>query len=419
MNTVGAASRVQRFTVVGAVATVVDLGILVWLLANNLAPMYADLLSVTVATVVSYVLHRMVTLAGHPSRRWYENFAGSYLSAVFGSLCADVVVFTVLVELLVGGRAFGGAGVFAAGEEPTAVTLAKVLVAKTVALVIAAALRRSAYRSILGYAVRHDQAVTRPHAARVEGPRLSVVVPAFGEADRIGSTIAALRNELEPALAKERPGHPAGTLEIVVVDDGSADQTATRAAEAGADRVIRLEENRGKGAAVRAGMLEATGRTLAFIDADLAYSPDQLLGLLDKVEEGWDVVIGSRKHTSTTTLVRAGRLRELGSRVVNVLTSVALLGQYRDTQCGLKAFSAEAAQAIFAVTHIDRFAMDIEVIFLVERGNLSLVEVPVSVSNSERSTVRVVRDTARLLRDVVRIRVLSKGGAYDGVRPAE
>ena len=413
-----AASRVQRFTIVGVVATVVDLAILLWLLTRGVELMYADLASVTVATVASYVLHRMVTLAGHPSRRWYENFAGSYLSAVFGSLCADVVIFTVLVDLFTGGGTSGGADTFPLSGWPTGMLLAKVLVAKAVALVVAAALRRSAYRSILGYAVRHDQAAPRAQRNNPDGPRLSVVVPAFHEEDRIAHTIRELRTQLEPALALATADAPEGALEIVVVDDGSADSTAAVAAEAGADQVVRLEENHGKGAAVRSGMLVATGRARAFIDADLAYSPEQLLGLLAKVEEGWDVVIGSRKHTSTTTLVRAGRLRELGSRVVNVLTSVALLGQYRDTQCGLKAFSAGAAEDIFSVTHIDRFAMDIEVIFLVERGNLSLVEVPVTVSNSERSTVRVVRDTARLLRDVVRIRVLAKGGAYDRDVPA-
>ena len=98
--------------------------------------------------------------------------------------------------------------------------------------------------------------------------------------------------------------------------------------------------------------------------------------------------------------------------MVNLLTRVALLGQYRDTQCGLKAFSADAAERIFSVARIDRFAMDIEVIFLVERLGLTLHEVPVTVTNSERSTVHVVRDTARLLRDVVRIRVLAKNGTY-------
>ena len=160
-------------------------------------------------------------------------------------------------------------------------------------------------------------------------------------------------------------------------------------------------------------MLAATGSTRVFLDADLAYSPDQVLALLRLTEAGWEVVVGSRKHTATTTLVRAGRLRQLGSRGINVLTSFVLLGRYRDTQCGLKAFRAEAAEAIFPLTRIDRFALDIELLYLVERQRLSLAEVPVQVANSERSTVRVVRDTARLLRDLARIRILARNGHYD------
>ena len=237
-------------------------------------------------------------------------------------------------------------------------------------------------------------------------PRLSVVIPAYQEGDRIAATIDEVRSQL--AGVAERGG-----VEVIVADDGSADETSLRATNAGADLVVTLPENQGKGAAVRAGMQAASGSTRVFLDADLAYSPDQVLKLLAQTEAGWDVVVGSRKHTATTTLVRAGRLRQLGSRAINVLTSLVLLGRYRDTQCGLKAFRADAADAIFPLTHIDRFALDIEVLYLVERKRLSLTEVPVQVANSERSTVRVFRDTARLLRDLVRIRVLARNGDYD------
>jgi hypothetical protein len=157
----------------------------------------------------------------------------------------------------------------------------------------------------------------------------------------------------------------------------------------------------------------ATGSTRVFLDADLAYSPDQVLSMLKLTEAGWDVVVGSRKHTATATLVQAGRLRQLGSLAINVLSSVVLLGRYRDTQCGLKAFRSDAAEAIFPLTRIDRFALDIEVLYLVERQRLSLCEVPVQVANSEQSTVRVVRDTARLLRDLFRIRIFARNGDYD------
>lgn len=236
--------------------------------------------------------------------------------------------------------------------------------------------------------------------------RLSVVVPAFGEGYRIADTIERLRD----ALAKVDDD---GGVEIIVVDDGSSDDTSQRARDAGADQVLRHEVNQGKGAAVRTGTLAAHGRTIAFLDADLAYSPDQIVGLLDAVEGGWDVVTGSRRHTDTTTLVRARRLREIGGRAINALTRAVLLGQYLDTQCGLKAFRSDVARLIFRHTRIDGFAFDVEVFFLVEQYHLSLAEMPVRVENSSRSTVHVVRDAARLVRDLFRIRRWAHHGVYD------
>jgi dolichyl-phosphate beta-glucosyltransferase len=231
-------------------------------------------------------------------------------------------------------------------------------------------------------------------------------VPAYRE-PRIAETVARLRAELA-SIADD------GGLEIVVVDDGSGDATADIARSAGADQVVELPANRGKGGAVRAGMLAARGRTVAFTDADLAYAPIQLVGLLTRVERGWDVVVGNRRHRDTRTVVRAVRLREMGSRMVNLATHALLLGQYRDTQCGLKAFRSDVARLVFSAGRIDGFAFDIEVLHLVERYRLSLAEVPVSVENSERSTVRAARDGVRLLRDLIRIRRWAKEGVYDG-----
>lgn len=236
--------------------------------------------------------------------------------------------------------------------------------------------------------------------------RVSVVVPAFEEAEGVGDTVARLRDALDVLAAY-------GGLEIVVVDDGSSDQTAQAAERAGADLVLRHPVNRGKGAAVRTGVLAATGRTIVFTDADLSYSPDQIPSLVTQVEQGWDVVVGSRRHTDTTTLVRARRLREIGGRAINLLTRAVLLGQYRDTQCGLKAFRSDVARLIFARTRVDGFAFDVEVFHLIERYHLSLTEVPVTIANSGRSTVHVVRDALRLVRDLFRVRQWAAEGRYD------
>lgn len=237
------------------------------------------------------------------------------------------------------------------------------------------------------------------------GRRLSVVVPAYRE-PRIGDTVVQVREALTGVAEGD-------DLEVIVVDDGSRDGTAERAEAAGADRVLRQPVNRGKGAAVRAGMLVATGRTVVFTDADLAYPPEQIVQLVEPVESGWDVVVGSRRHTGTTTLVRTGRLRELGGRAINLLTRAVLLGNHRDTQCGLKAFRSDVAQLLFSNSHVDGFAFDVEIFLLSERYGLSLREVPVRLINSPRSTVKVVRDAGRLVRDLFRIRTWLVTGVYD------
>jgi len=251
---------------------------------------------------------------------------------------------------------------------------------------------------------RLAQRHTRPEAPGEA--RLSVVIPAYQEAERMASTLARVRAELGPVVG------PDG-LEIVVVDDGSTDGTADAARGAGADQVLDGAVNRGKGAAVRAGVRAATGRTIAFTDADLAYSPAQIGRLLGLVEDGWDVVVGNRHHDDTTTLVRARRLRDVGGRVINSGTRLVLLGRHGDTQCGLKAFRSDVAQVLFGHGRVDGFAFDVELYLLAERYGFSLTEVPVEVENSDRSTVRVTRDAVRLLVDLVRIRRAAASGSYD------
>jgi dolichyl-phosphate beta-glucosyltransferase len=177
--------------------------------------------------------------------------------------------------------------------------------------------------------------------------------------------------------------------------------------------VVVQPRNRGKGAAVRAGVLAARGRTVAFLDADLAYGPDQVRRVLAAVEDGWDMAIGDRSHPDTRTLVAAPRLRALGSRAINLLVYAVLLGAYRDTQCGLKGFRSDVARFMFSRARVDGFAFDIELLHLVERHQLSLVEVPVEVSNSDRSTVRAAREAARLVVDLFRIRHWAAEGRYE------
>ena len=234
--------------------------------------------------------------------------------------------------------------------------------------------------------------------------RLSVVIPAYRVPDLVGSTVACLRDVL---------GVASGGLEIVVVDDGSGDGTDDAAWAAGADQVIVQPANRGKGAAVRAGMLAARGATIAFTDVDLAYAPEQITRLQSEVEAGHPIVVGNRHHVETTTLVRARRVREVSGRLFSALTRVVVLGETRDTQCGLKAFSADTARALFSRAQIDGFAFDVELFVIARRLGVPVTEVAVEVANSDLSTVSVGSDAWRMMGDLLRIRRLAKAGAYD------
>lgn len=249
----------------------------------------------------------------------------------------------------------------------------------------------------------HQQQRPEPPGER----RLSLILPAYREATRIASAIERVRTELGPLID--------GDVEIVVVDDGSRDGTADIAHRAGADQVVSSTMNRGKGAAVRAGVAVAAGRTVAFTDADLAYSPDQVMTLLQRVEAGWDLVMGSRLHRDTTAITETSALRSIGGRAINACTRLVLAGDHPDTQCGFKAFRSDVARVLFDHVRVDGFAFDVELYLLAERLGLSLTEVPVRVENSDQSTVKIMRDPLQMLTDLTRIRLDTARGHYDAV----
>jgi dolichyl-phosphate beta-glucosyltransferase len=380
--------RLRRFAAVSLIPSLVDIGLLVLLRqGRGWVLVAADLVAIAVASVLSYLLHRLVTFRTDPYVRWVRvplAFAG--VAVVAGLI--DVAVLRALYA--------------AHGFD----TVGGLVAAKLVALAAAAGVRLFAYRALLlvGLTQRRQQRTERPPApGRL---RFTVVVPAYEEADSIAATVAAIHAALAGVAAD-------GGVEIVVVDDGSKDGTADAALAGGAEQVVVQPRNRGKGAAVRAGVLAARGRTVAFTDADLSYSPDQLLRILRAVEDGWDVAIGDRGHPDSGTVVRTSRLREVGSRVINLMGYAVLLGSFSDTQCGLKGFRSDVGRFLFERARIDGFAFDIELLHLVERHDFSLVQVPVEVSHSTRSTVRVVGDTLRLLRDLFRIRHWAATGAYE------
>ncbi len=378
--------RLRRFVAVGGLVTILHVGLLLVLVRQAGFPVpLAAVTAVTIAAVASYLGHRLVTFAGDPYAL-VDHRPRAFALAVGPAALVDVGIVSLLTL-----------GV----DEPSVMRL---LTAQAPALVAASIVRLLTYRRVLFAAVRADQRMTVERPALAGDVRVSVVVPVYREPDQIGPNLRRLRESLPGSL---------GPVEIVVVDDGSGDDTPAGARSGGADVVLVQPENRGKGAAVRRGMLAASGRSVIFTDADLAYPPEQLVELVERLEAGSDVVVGNRRHPDA--LLRQGppRIREIGSLVFNLVTHAVLLGHYRDTQCGLKGFRRDVARSIFSRTTIDGFAFDVEVLHIVEKDHLTLVEVPVVLDDGEASTISVLPVALRMVRDVVRIRRRSSAGRYD------
>lgn len=236
-------------------------------------------------------------------------------------------------------------------------------------------------------------------------PRLSIVIPAYNEAARIGATLIDIHAYLV------RQSHAS---EIIVVDDGSADATA-EIVRAGfpAVQVISYRENRGKGYAVRTGMLAAKGDIRLFFDADGSTPIDELDKAIPFIDGGADIVIGSRMVQGANVLVHQRWVREHVGRLFNVLLLALGLTRMRDTQCGFKAFTARSTEICFTRQTLDRFSFDVELLCIAQRHGLRIVEMPVRWINSPDTRVRMVRDAFPTMRDLLTIRHNLRKGAYD------
>lgn len=229
---------------------------------------------------------------------------------------------------------------------------------------------------------------------------LSVVVPAYNEADRILPTMQRMREYLDGC------GQP---YEVIVVDDGSEDATQQVVAALEPDwgqlRVIRLPLNSGKGAAVRAGMLAARGDLRLFSDADLSTPIEELERLSARIDGDCHIAIASRgMDRSMIERHQAWRREIMGKTYNRILRLVALPGMH-DTQCGFKLFTAEAAVACFEPLRTFRFGFDAEVLLRARRRGWLIAEVPVRWRHVEASRVRPLRDSSRMLWDLLRLRV--------------
>jgi dolichyl-phosphate beta-glucosyltransferase len=232
-------------------------------------------------------------------------------------------------------------------------------------------------------------------------PGLAVVIPAYDEEARLGPS-------LEKILAFL--GRRAEPYEIVVVDDGSTDGTAAVAERFAARgvRLIRLPANRGKGAAVRAGLAATTAERVLISDADLS-TPIEELDRLEPELARADVVLGSRAVAGARIPVRQPWYRELAGKTFNLVVRAFGVGGIRDTQCGFKLLGGEAARALAGELTVDRFAWDVELVWLARRRGLRLAEVGVEWRDDPATRVHLLRDSLRMLVDVAALRRRHRG----------
>jgi dolichyl-phosphate beta-glucosyltransferase len=235
----------------------------------------------------------------------------------------------------------------------------------------------------------------------------SAVIPCYNEAARIGNTVRATLDYLKEHSPQS---------ELIIVNDGSTDETSavTREALIGAKIETRLLENfpnRGKGAAVRNGLLAGQRSIGLFFDADLSTPLEEIPKVIEPIVKGdVDVAFGSRALDRKLIGHHQPWLREHGGRVFNLLVRLTSGLPFWDTQCGFKAFRLDVCRPILETAHIDGFAFDVELLVLAQRGGLRLREVPVRWNHAEGSKVRFVNDSLRMLGEVIALR-FSQGAA--------
>lgn len=241
---------------------------------------------------------------------------------------------------------------------------------------------------------------------------LSVVIPAYNEAARLGNTLTAVVNYLRQSWPE---------AELIVVDDGSIDHTGNLARELFDKNardlrtsVISYKSNLGKGRAVRLGLLAARSDVILFSDADLSTPITETPKLVDPILNGqFDVTFGSRALDRKLIGVHQPWRREQGGRVFNLVVRLATGLPFWDTQCGFKAFRMSVCRPLVEAATVDRFGFDVELLYLAFRAGLRLREVPVRWDHNEGSTVSLASDSFRMVSEVGLIRQQARRGVYD------
>lgn len=242
-------------------------------------------------------------------------------------------------------------------------------------------------------------------------PEISIIIPAFEEQDRLGESVREILRYIKTEKL---------SAELIIVDDGSSDKTAEIGEQTCAEfpeiatKVIRYEQNRGKGFAVKTGFIASQGDIALFSDADLSTPIEELPKLVEPIQTGeFDVTFGSRALDRTLIGEHQPWRREQGGKVMNLIIKTMSGLPFYDTQCGFKAFNMKKFRPLLDVMTIDRFGFDVEFLFVADYHKLRLKEIPVRWNNVEGSKVSVVRDTRRMISELSQIRRNAKQGVYN------
>jgi glycosyltransferase involved in cell wall biosynthesis len=239
-------------------------------------------------------------------------------------------------------------------------------------------------------------------------PQLSIVIPAYNESARIERTLARVME------CVEQQGWDA---EVLVVDDGSRDDTAAivgRWMELYPRlHLVQNPGNKGKGYSVRNGLLQAAGDVVMFTDADLSAPMEEAERLMAAIADGADVAIGSRWMDKTRQTIHQPLYRQFFGRCFNAITRIVMGLPFKDTQCGFKAFKRPVAQIVFRLQRIERWGFDPEILFIARKLGYRIREVPVTWGHDERSRMSYLKDGMKMLEEMAYIRANSLVGRYD------
>lgn len=236
---------------------------------------------------------------------------------------------------------------------------------------------------------------------------VGIVIPAYNEEKRIGPTLERIFQFLDQEKLD---------AQVVLVDDCSSDNTIEVAKQAAKGRpnftFLKNNVNHGKGYTVKRGMLAAEGKYVLFSDADLSTPIEETLRFLEKAREGYDVIIGSRAMPDSNIVVYQPIYRRLMGKVFNRIVRLLAVRGIRDTQCGFKMFTREAAHAIFPLQRIQRFAFDVEALFLARKSGYKIFEMPVTWKDSPQTRVSTFKDSFSMFSALFTIRMNSLRGFY-------